>query len=279
LISPGAAYADENSPACMSTTALGLFTAVVMGFGTAVGGFGCDLLLLQRQPGVHLGRRAAGGRQDHPPLSILSAYLYHLAQRTMTPLPPTPTPVPATATPTIAPSWRHPLGANSSITALAEHPVVQVCWYDAVAFCEWLNQKHSNNLPQDYHFRLPSEAEWEKAARGTDGREWPWGNEFDAARCNSKDVWLDTDGPTGAEQGFRRKEYPVITGVGKMRLSRQFGEEFLHGGLQVAHPSALLQEGGLSGWQSASCSRDLLAYHVRKPAGLGHEGIARGQGV
>ncbi|MGC9332677.1 MAG: formylglycine-generating enzyme family protein, partial [Anaerolineae bacterium] len=84
-------------------------------------------------------------------------------------------------------NWRHPLGTNSSITALEEHPVVQVCWYDVLAFCEWLNQKHINDLQQGYHFRLPSEAEWEKAARGTDGREWPWGNESDAALCNSKD--------------------------------------------------------------------------------------------
>jgi sulfatase modifying factor 1 len=84
-------------------------------------------------------------------------------------------------------SWKHPLGANSSIDGLEEHPVVQVCWYDAITFCEWFNQKYIRDLPQDYRFHLPSEAEWEKAARGTEGREWPWGNDFDAARCNSKE--------------------------------------------------------------------------------------------
>lgn len=61
----------------------------------------------------------------------------------------------------------------------AEHPVVNVSWKDAVAYCQWLSQKTGRN------YCLPTEAEWEKAARGDQGWIYPWGNEWDLAKCNS----------------------------------------------------------------------------------------------
>jgi len=71
-------------------------------------------------------------------------------------------------------------------------PVVGVTWYDAQAFLEWLNAETGGAS------RLPTEAEWEKAARGTDGRIYPWGNEWDATKVNTSESRLKRTTPIGS---------------------------------------------------------------------------------
>jgi formylglycine-generating enzyme required for sulfatase activity len=65
-------------------------------------------------------------------------------------------------------------------------PVTGVCWFEARAYAAWLERKlrSASTTPSGYEIRLPTEDEWERSARGTDGRRYPWGNEWNVAHAN-----------------------------------------------------------------------------------------------
>ena len=75
-----------------------------------------------------------------------------------------------------------------------DHPVVGVSWDDVLEYCDWLQEQTGRP------YRLPTEAEWEKAARGVDGRLYPWGNEWEPGRCHhsSQGTTAVAAYPTGA---------------------------------------------------------------------------------
>jgi formylglycine-generating enzyme required for sulfatase activity/tRNA A-37 threonylcarbamoyl transferase component Bud32 len=95
--------------------------------------------------------------------------------------------------------WRQPRGRESTLAGLQDHPVVHVTWNDANAFCEWATQ--FSTLP----VRLPSEPEWEKAARGVYAHAYPWGSQLpDGTRANFFDASIKTgwSGRAQANDGY-----------------------------------------------------------------------------
>ena len=105
------------------------------------------------------------------------------------------------------------------------HPVVYVSWHDSVAFCDWLSQATGRE------FRLPTEAEWEKAARGglcipgpggalmdnpLPARQYPWGGEFDAGKCNTLESGIKYTTPVGKYSPKGDSPYSVADMAGNV---------------------------------------------------------------
>lgn len=120
-----------------------------------------------------------------------------------------------------------------------DHPVVGVTWYDALAYCQWLSEQ-TGRL-----YTLPSEAQWEKAARGTDGRIYPWGNAWDPNRCSHR------SGQIESVHAFKMQSvYGCCDMVGNARewTSSLWGRRLIAPAPQFGYP-----------WQESEADRDDLS--------------------
>ena len=99
-------------------------------------------------------------------------------------------------------------------------PVVGICWYEARAYCAWLGRQSA--LP----LRLPTEAEWEAAARGTAGRAYAFGDTWSAAKANSHDTHIRSTTPVGVfPEGDTPEGIQDLTGNAYEWTSSAFGRD------------------------------------------------------
>jgi len=100
------------------------------------------------------------------------------------------------------PYWTQPQNHGGATPDSDPYPVLGVNWDSAVAYTNWLSAKTGKK------YRLPTEAEWEKAARGTDGRQYPWGNAIDKSYANFVGTQaFDTGRPVGFFDGTTRGDF------------------------------------------------------------------------
>lgn len=131
------------------------------------------------------------------------------------------------------------------------HPVVLVSVSDAEAYAQWLS-KTTGHI-----WRLPTEAEWEKAARGTDGRYFPWGNTYDPARLNSADRGPSGTTPAGS----------YATGASPFGMLDAAGQVYEWTGTAATNGNTVVKGGS---WDDKGCGVCRPAARHTRPSDLKH---------
>ena len=150
---------------------------------------------------------------------------------------------------------RHAWTGGAYPAGRGEHPVVLVSHGDARAYAAWLSGVTGRR------WRLPSETEWEKAARGSDGRRFPWGRDWDPTRLNSHDLGPFDTTPVGA--------YPA--GANPYGLHDAAGQVFEWTAAVVTGPGGregVIVKGG--SWDDSGCGICRPAARHARPATLKH---------
>ena len=146
---------------------------------------------------------------------------------------------------------RHAWTGGKIPNGRAGHPVVLVNHDDVLAFAAWLSEASGRS------WRLPSEAEWEKAARGTDGRRFPWGEAWDAGRLNSHDQGPFDTLPVGS--------FPE--GASPFGLQDAAGQVFEWTGTPAGARRFIVKGGS---WDDSGCGVCRPAARHSRPAHLKH---------
>lgn len=115
----------------------------------------------------------------------------------------------------VGPAWTEPAYGQEEPWNRAEYPIIGVSWYEAIAFCLWLNDVTGENI------MLPTEQQWQRAAQGDKELAYPWGNKWDGKRCNNS-VALGFNNvnmlktPVRQFEGQGNSPYGVVDLVGNM---------------------------------------------------------------